>query len=250
MRIRTRKSVWLAASLVALWGAATVVPLMSAPVRRGAIAIFPDGKRLATTSSEGLLQIWSADGQSPAQVCSSGKGFLFSVAIAPDGKRLAAASGDKSIRIWDTEAWREINLLTGHDGPVLNVAFSPDGKRLASTSVDRTVRLWDTERGVEIAVLRGHTARVTRVAFSPDGALIASVADDTTPRVWDAVSGEPIATFELPDPKEIAQAVTFTRDSCCLVVSDRSNSLCLEHQEQDPQIQAEQRCESGARGLA
>lgn len=244
MRTRALVFICLAASLIALWGSA--VPLMSAPARMWAIAYFPDGKRLATTNSGGFLQIWSADGEKLLESIQVSNTSLNGVAISPDGKRLATASSDKSIQIWDTEAWREINRLLGHMGPVLSVAFSPDGRRLASTSVDKTVRLWEAVSGTELAVLRGHTARVTKVAFSPDGALLASIADDATPRIWDVATGDMVATFELPDTKEIAKAaVAFTRDSCCLLVSDHFNAYAWDIKSRTLKFKLDAHAEAG-----
>ena len=216
-------SLCLAVLSVALCAPVGVSPLKSEPARMRAIVFLPDGNHLATTSSKGILQIWSADGTQTLDTLQVANGSLNGLAVSADAKRIAMASSDKSIRIWDIGTWTELNVLLGHEGPVLDVAFSPDGKYLASASTDATVRLWDAGTGSEVAVLKGHTARVKKVVFSTDSALLASVADDAAPRVWDVATRQLVVAFDLPDAQEIAQAAAFTRDACCIVVSDRSN---------------------------
>ncbi|MGW4802363.1 WD40 repeat domain-containing protein, partial [Nonomuraea sp. NPDC004297] len=144
---------------------ASMSALLSQPARGALIghtdmvwsAVFsPDGKRLASASSDGTARIWDAvtRRQIGAPLTGHTDG-VHSVAFSPDGTRLATASLDGTVRMWDTATGRPIGApLTGHTGSVDSVAFSPDGKRLATVGYDRrattttradtTVRIWDT----------------------------------------------------------------------------------------------------------
>jgi WD40 repeat protein len=115
-----------------------------------AVAVSPDGTRLASTSENQTVRIWD--------IRSSRRG----------------------------EVSTALHVLTGHTGVAKGVAFSPDGTRLATASDDHTVKIWDAETGEEYITLRGHLDRVTSVVFSPDGNRLASTSQDKTVRIWEA----------------------------------------------------------------
>ena len=101
----------------------------------------PDGKILASASTEGTVRLWSAEGKSLATLTGH-IGYVYSVAWSPDGKILASASWDKTVRLWSPDG-KALATLTGQTDRVKSVAWSPDGKTLASASDDSTIRLWE-----------------------------------------------------------------------------------------------------------
>ncbi|KAG8995954.1 POC1 centriolar protein A [Tulasnella sp. 427] len=157
------------------------------------IAFSPDGKRIASGSSDRTMRLWDAEtGQQLGGPLEGHTDAVDSVAFSPDGKRIASGSRDRTVRLWDAETGQQSgDPLEGHTDGVIFVAFSPDGKRIASGSWDKTVRLWDAETGQQSGEpLEGHTYSVTSVAFSPDGKRIASGSWDGTVRLWDAETGQ------------------------------------------------------------
>ncbi len=155
------------------------------------LAFSPDGRLLATTSTDNLVRLWDLTAR-PRRVVAVLTGHTYppvALAFSPNGRLLASAGGDKTARIWDVASRREIRTLAGHTRGVPALAFSPDGKVLATASHDGTVKTWDVATFQEILTLRGHTGTVNCLSFSPDGKVLATGSDDTTIRLWKPAAG-------------------------------------------------------------
>lgn len=153
------------------------------------VAVSPDGRTLASGSTDQTICLWSwqaGGGGALRQRLAGHRHLVRSVAFHPDGQTLASGSYDETIRLWDVATGQLRQTLYGHSAWIRAVAFTPDGQQLVSGSFDYTVRLWDLQAGAEQAhyLLRGYTNLVRAVAFSPDGKTIASGSDDQIVRLW------------------------------------------------------------------
>ncbi|WP_392535777.1 hypothetical protein [Nostoc sp. C117] len=177
------------------------------------VSFSPDGKTIATASSDNTARLWTLNGQL-LQEFKGHQGEVYSVSFSPYGKTIATASGDKTARLWTLNG-QLLQEFKGHQGEVYSVSFSPDGKTIATASSDKTARLW-TLNGQLLQEFKGHQGGVRGVSFSPDGKTIATASFDKTARLW-TLNGQLLQEFKghqgyvysvsfSPDGKTIATA--------------------------------------------
>jgi WD40 repeat protein len=174
------------------------MPGLTAPVR--GLAFSPDGRTLASASSDRRLRLWDVERGESLAVLAGHLDELTDCAFSPGGDFVVTSSLDGAVKIWDVatllvqhtlerlyddrHGWFESDNDQGHWSAVRACAVSPDGRYVASASSDQTVILWDAWTGGALRVLAGHDASVNDCCFSPDGAWVASAGGDRTARVW------------------------------------------------------------------
>ncbi len=160
------------------------------------IATSPDGRIVASGSTDGGIQLLHLrSGQNLGRL-SGHDGPIWSVAITPDSRTLVSASGDSTIKIWDLYSGRLKNTLYGHLKDVFSVAISPDGNTIASVSKDKTIKIWDINSGLLLYTLHGHLDEVQSVVFSPNGQTLASGSNDGTVKIWNWRYGRLLRTLK------------------------------------------------------
>lgn len=149
------------------------------------LAFSPDGTRLATSSTDGMLIMWDpVTGQRITSEPSAEK--RYAVAISADNRWLAVAGERGSVTLWNP-ASGERRALRGHAATVQYLTFSPDGTRLATTGQDLAVWIWNIETGEGKRIAQTQEDFV-RVAFSHDSRLLA-LSEDIKPQIIDLQTG-------------------------------------------------------------
>jgi len=111
-----------------------------------AVALSPDGTKIASASADTNVQVWYAASGSNLLTYRGHSGTVNAVAWSPDGKYIASASDDRTVQIWDAISGETIFTYQGHTKEVSSVAWSPNGSRIASASYDRTVHVWNANK--------------------------------------------------------------------------------------------------------
>ena len=122
------------------------------------IAYSPNGKKIATASSDSTAKIWDATTGKELLTLTGHSAELRPVTFSPDGKFLATGSGDNTAKVWDVETGDAILTLPGSEGGVYGVAFSStdNGAHLVVASNDGVVRVFtlDIEELLALAQIR------------------------------------------------------------------------------------------------
>ena len=185
-----------------------------------AVALSPDGTRLAVAGENNTVQIRDADLGQLQLTLTGHTDYVYGMAFSPDGTRLVTASWDHTAKVWDAVTGKELLTLVGHIAELNQVAFNPDGKQIATIGYDNTARLWDAVTGRLLFTLDAYseifdTSNEIGIAFSPDGRFLAT-AGRTSLKIWETASGQ--EHLNLPLSGLHAASVAFSPDGKRLAV--------------------------------
>ena len=167
------------------------------------IALSPDGKRLATTSTAlyhgDILVYDTANGELLWKQEDATESSWLELTFSPDGKRLVSTGNfiarkdeESLLKVWDAADGHFLRELKGgtkfRDLPI---PFTPDGKTVVALSgADRLV-FWDIETGKASPEVRvpNDDGAIAEYAAAPDGKTLA-IRTTKSLYLWDRPSGK------------------------------------------------------------
>lgn len=152
-----------------------------------AIAMSPNGKRLAVGLLNGAVSLWQVD-SGKEQPLASRPRAVRTLAFAPNGEQLAGGSDDNHLSVWDVGSGL-VRTELARRAPIAAVAFRPDGLWLAAASEDAGISLWETGSWQELPSLRMNADPIQSIAFNADGTRLATGSDDQRVRIWKKKQG-------------------------------------------------------------
>ncbi|MBM3461267.1 MAG: hypothetical protein FJX76_04120 [Armatimonadetes bacterium] len=175
-----------------------------------AIAVSPDGTRLASAQNERVI-LWDLKSGKPLATWTAHGDYVTAMAFSPDGKRLATAPGggnpstsnlmdskplDTTAVLWDVSAEKPTavaslphpqgvqDLRFNGGGPLMSPRFAPDGGLLALAGPDENVTLWPASGKSELPT---PGLVPLKLAFSGDGRRLAAVGSGDL-LLWDTAT--------------------------------------------------------------
>jgi WD40 repeat protein len=111
------------------------------------LAVFPDGRRLASVGQDGTLRIWDVRARKLVRTIAICDQPFNSVAISPDGRFVAA--GNTVLYLCELDEADRVSELFHSESNIESIAFSADGTHLAAGSRYDEVCLLSLEGKVE-----------------------------------------------------------------------------------------------------
>lgn len=187
----------------------SIVSTISSPDKIDKLVVSRDGRRIATTRSEGGLlgkgrsvtRLWDAtDGRIISEIFGCAGTRLMSPQFTSDARSLLIECErliGKPIKLFDVDTGRE-NLSLRQDDQYAppESAISPDGLSIVSIYRTNGIRVWDVKSGSLRKEFVASQGSINDITFSKDGRWFATIGFSPVVRTWETRTGEKYRVYE------------------------------------------------------
>ncbi|NJL85367.1 MAG: WD40 repeat domain-containing protein [Leptolyngbyaceae cyanobacterium SM1_1_3] len=167
-----------------------------------ALSISPDGRAVATGSSDKTVRLWDLRNGELIQTLGSAVPLLNSrhrdsvnaVLFSTDGRSLFSGSSDGTVKWWDLADYRLIATLPESGWTITAIALTPDGKFLVGGGGEGKLKLWDLATFTLAATLTSHQGQISGLAIQDSAHRLISSSWDRTLRLWNLKTGALLKT--------------------------------------------------------
>lgn len=162
-----------------------------------AVAVFPDGRRMITSSRDRTLRLWDLKVGVVLKKMEGHRDWVRAVAVSKDGQLIASGDLNGELIVWHGETGEQhvTQPIRAHlQARIMSLDFSADGAVLASGSSDNTTKLWITETWLPQGNRINCGSAVYCVRYSPSSEFLA-IATDKDIQIWNPIRRECITNF-------------------------------------------------------
>lgn len=201
------------------------------------VAFSPNGKLLASVSSDGTAQVhdWRTG---DVEKILNFPGQVVSVGFSPDGQTLAVGGVDTSqnqvqnaaVWMYAVGSWSQLFKLPEYLN-ITAMAYSPKSGVLIGGGTSRNVQVWRTDTGAPLFTF-SHAHQVSKAAISPNGSTVAtgtcatvvnSECTEGSVWLWDLPTGKLLK--KLGGFPNMVESLAFSADGSALIAGSRDGTL-------------------------
>lgn len=151
-------------------------------------ALSPQGNRIISLSSTGLLQLWNETGKALGHPLKVTQPIQF-LQFSPDGQQLIGGGIGTNPAVGQVCLWKlqgdRLEQQACQASASQIASFSPNGKMVVIGATDGQLQFWNWRSNQIEYRLPSNQGRITSLIFSPDGQTLASGDATGTIRLWD-----------------------------------------------------------------
>jgi WD40 repeat protein len=184
-----------------------------------ALAVSPDGKWLASGSSDKKIKIWGRITGKWERTLNGHSSAILALVFSPDGQILISASEDKTIRLWNIKNPQALEILQGHSERITCLSLTANGEYLLSGSLDGKVNIWNLQDKTILKTINTDSGLLSLTINNQ--MKIFATANSQEVKLWDLETGELLETLAGCHP------IVFSHDGVTLVSGSNSRKSLL-----------------------